>query len=62
MALPYNGPATRFSPSCPAVADKANGLTGPAVRLNGFSYHDDWLQNLLMAASLYGCHEQLRYP
>ena len=49
FALLYN-----FSPSCPMVTKKAGQLTSPAARLNGFIYHDDWLQNLLIAASLGG--------
>lgn len=50
FALLYN-----FSPSCPAVTKKTGQLTSPAARLNGFIYHDDWLENLLIAASLGGC-------
>lgn len=49
FALLYN-----FSPSCPAVTKKAGPLTSPAARLNGFVYHDHWLENLLMATSLGG--------
>lgn len=57
LALLHN-----FSPSCPAVTDQAGGLISPAARLNGFMYHQDWLQNLLLAASLNGCRRQLRNP
>lgn len=57
LALLHN-----FSPSCPAVTDKAGGLDSPAARLNGFTYHQDWLQNLLLAASLDGYRRQLRNP
>lgn len=49
FALLYN-----FSPSCPAVTKKAGQLISPAARLNGFVYHDDWLENLLIAASMGG--------
>lgn len=49
FALLYN-----FSPSCPAVTKRQPQLTSPAARLNGFVYHDDWLENLLIAASLGG--------
>lgn len=49
FALLYN-----FSPSCPAVTKKAGQLTSPAARINGFIYHEDWLQNLLIATSLGG--------
>ena len=49
FALLYN-----FSPSCPAVTKDFPDLVSPAARLNGFVYHKDWLQNLLIAASLSG--------
>lgn len=49
FALLYN-----FSPSCPMVTRKHGQLISPAARLNGFVYHQDWLQNLLIAASLGG--------
>ena len=49
FALLYN-----FTPSSPLVTSKAQGLDSPAARLNGFIYHQDWLQNLLTAASLGG--------
>lgn len=49
FALLYN-----FSPSCPQVTKNYGQLTSPAARLNGFCYHQDWLQNLLIAASLGG--------
>lgn len=46
FALLYN-----FTPSCPAARDQENNLNSPAARLNGFVYHQDWLQNLLISAS-----------
>lgn len=49
FALLYN-----FAPSCPAAWGDSKKLTSPAARLNGFTYHDDWLQNLLISASLGG--------
>ena len=49
FALLYN-----FAPSYPAAWDESKKLTSPAARLNGFTYHDDWLQNLLISASLGG--------
>lgn len=49
FALLYN-----FAPSCPAAWDESKVLKSPAARLNGFVYHDDWLQNLMIAASLAG--------
>jgi len=48
-ALIYN-----FAPSNPATIRKYKGKKSPAERLNGFSYHDNWLQNLLISASLGG--------
>jgi len=46
-ALIYN-----FTPSNPQTVKKYLGKKSPADRLNGFSYHDNWLQNLLISASL----------
>ena len=53
FALLYN-----FIPSCPATWDDSKKSTSPAARLNGFIYHEDWLQNLLIAASLGGFRNQ----
>jgi len=52
FALLYN-----FSPSSPNVT-KNTSLTSPAARLNGFVYHQDWLQNLFISASLGGYYNQ----
>jgi len=41
-----------FTPSNPMTIKKYQGKKSPADRLNGFSYHDNWLQNLLISASL----------
>lgn len=49
LALIYN-----FSPSCPAVTQKYPELVSPAARLNGYTYSQSWLENLLIAASLNG--------
>jgi hypothetical protein len=46
-ALIYN-----FTPSNPMTIKKYQGKKSPANRLNGFSYHENWLENLLIAASL----------
>ena len=43
-----------FAPSCPEVVRESPGLRSPAERLNGMRYHADWLQNLLVSASLGG--------
>jgi hypothetical protein len=48
-ALLYN-----FRPWNPATARANDGWCSPAERLNGHRYHDDWLQNLLISASLGG--------
>jgi hypothetical protein len=43
-----------FAPSCPWTARETPGLRSPAERLNGKRYHPEWLQNLLVSASLGG--------
>lgn len=48
-ALLYN-----FRPWSPATTRVNQGWESPAERLNRHRYHDDWLQNLLISASLGG--------
>ena len=43
-----------FCPSTPLTIKKYHGKISPAERLNGFRYHDNWLQNLLISASMGG--------
>ena len=43
-----------FAPSCPETVRESPGLRSPAERLNGMRYHAEWLQNLLVSASLGG--------
>jgi len=43
-----------FTPRHPATAEDNNGWQSPAERLNRHRYHDNWLQNLLVSASLGG--------
>ena len=43
-----------FAPWHPAVARKHDGWRSPAEQLNQHRYHDCWLQNLLISASLGG--------
>lgn len=43
-----------FRPWHPATARANEGWQCPAERLNQHRYHDDWLQNLLISASLAG--------
>jgi hypothetical protein len=43
-----------FAPSCPETVRESPGLRSPAERLNGGQYHLEWLQNLLVSASLGG--------
>jgi hypothetical protein len=43
-----------FRPWHPATARANDGWRSPAERLNQHRYHDDWLQNLLVSASLGG--------
>ena len=49
FALIYN-----FTPSNPYTIKKHDGKQSPAERLNGFKYHDNWLHNLLISASMGG--------
>jgi hypothetical protein len=43
-----------FAPFNPRTVALYNGVKCPADRLNGSSYHSNWLQNLLVSASLGG--------
>ena len=43
-----------FAPWHPATTRENDGWRCPAERLNRHRYHDDWLQNLLVSASLGG--------
>jgi hypothetical protein len=43
-----------FSPWNPATAKKNDGWISPAERLNKHRYHKNWLQNLMVSASLGG--------
>ena len=43
-----------FAPSCPETVRESPGLRSPAERLNAMRYHAEWLQNLLISASLGG--------
>lgn len=56
-ALLYN-----FSPWHPGIAMKNNGWRSPAERLNQRRYHDNWLQNLLVSASLGGYRHPPQNP
>ena len=42
-----------FLPYCPRTLS-ATKYQSPAHQLNGFVYHDNWLQNLLVSASMGG--------
>ena len=48
-ALIYN-----FAPSCPESRKRHGGKSCPAERINGFRYRENWLENLLVSASLQG--------
>jgi hypothetical protein len=56
-ALLYN-----YRPWHPASARENGGWRCPAERLNRYRYHDDWLQNLLAAASLGGYRRRITSP
>ncbi len=43
-----------FAPYNPRTVKQLNGFKSPAERLNQFRYHDSWLQNLCISASLGG--------
>jgi hypothetical protein len=43
-----------FAPWSPATTETNDGWRSPAERLNKHRYHDNWLQNLLISASLGG--------
>ena len=43
-----------LAPSCPWTVRESRDLRSPAERLNGKRYHPEWLQNLLVSASLGG--------
>jgi len=51
-----------FAPSNPRTIQKYNGLQSSAERLNGFRYHDNWLQNLLISGSLGGFRSPPQNP
>ncbi|WP_246556330.1 hypothetical protein [Desulfonema magnum] len=46
-----------FAPSNPYTVKNYEGSQSPAERLNGFRYHENWLHNLLISASLGGFRE-----
>ena len=46
----------------PRTVKKLNGCQSPAERLNQFKYHDNWLHNLLISASLEGCRSPPQNP
>jgi hypothetical protein len=48
-----------FAPWHPATTRENNGWRCPAERLNQHRYHDSWLQNLLLSASLAGYRNPL---
>ncbi len=51
-----------FAPYIPRTVKKLNGLKSPAERLNKFRYHDCWLQNLNISASLGGYRRPPQNP
>ena len=57
FALLYN-----FTPSSPVVTRKSPNLQSPAARVNGFIYHHNWLQNLLISASCGGYRHHCNPP
>ena len=51
-----------FAPWNPLTVRKNGGVSCPAEKLNGFRYHDNWLQNLLVSASLGGYRQLPQEP
>ncbi len=51
-----------FAPMCPGTVRETPELRSPAERLNGKRYHPEWLQNLLISASLGGYRRAPRNP
>ena len=51
-----------FAPSNPLTVKKHGGLQSPAEWLNKFRYHDNWLHNLLISASLGGYRSPPQNP
>lgn len=43
-----------FCTYCPQVIRNKSNIDTPFEQLNGFKYRDNWLENLLVAASLGG--------
>jgi len=43
-----------FCPFSPYVIERKGGIHSPFEQVNGFRYRDNWLENLLVAASLGG--------
>ncbi len=52
MALVWN-----FHPYGQKTQDKYGPRASPFQQLNGFRYHDNWLENMMIAASLRGQRE-----
>ena len=51
-----------FTPSNPYTVEVHEGLKSPVERLNGFCYHENWLQNLQISASLGGYRDSPPNP
>jgi hypothetical protein len=57
LALLWN-----FCPSSPETVKKYGGQSCPAERLNGTSYADNWLENLLVSGSMNGVEHDPQNP
>ncbi len=42
---------TNFRPYNPTTVTALQGIQSPFERVNGFTYHENWLHNLLIATS-----------
>lgn len=53
--------AQNFLPYC-SHSDKRKNFISPVHKLNGSIYRDNWLENLLVSASLHGRHSRTHIP
>ncbi|MBF0412215.1 MAG: hypothetical protein HQK70_05840 [Desulfamplus sp.] len=51
-----------FAPFNPITIKQHKDYMCPAEKMNGFRYHDNWLHNLLISASLGGCRSHPPNP
>ena len=62
IANPIKKLRQNLAPYNPQTVKKLNGRTIPVERLNKFRYHDNWLHNLFISASLGGYRSPPKIP